>query len=667
MTGDDAEANMGGFDFDETWDVVTDPDDYPALQWQEIDSGGDVAIAASRQAVDGELRTTVQSPITVQVMDPTGPDYEYHWRVADKPAGSDPGLLHGEDHKEVEWETDINTRRRAHAALRPDQTGEYDLHVEVYDGAGELLGEETTTIHVKEAELADYDVDFDIGDIDFADNEAELAQELAPVFHFHPDEQYFPTRYEAYVENSDLQINATDGGYNDGTTIEPDSDNDIDLTLVVLGADEDLQNTHGLFEDVSYNPSDDDNRLWLGGEDGSEEDFRGDENIWFGEGFQGQYPLTIHASVTNTIFDDERYLAITYWHFYLYDRKPSLASRLFSQHPSDTETVTILVNEDGPQWVAAAQHKSGEYMEWEKVVPESQLHIFPARGAHSSFLVNSALFESNIPGQERWIDEENDATSRIGFSTAYYDETASGREWSSENYHLVMLPGDQPDNRQDETRIGEAGWTSFGGDNDLDATPGSSLFNLAGVGELPMQLDRWEDPGNWINDRMLAEWEGEQTAWTGSNVMDADIDNVRVDMIEDSVNDGQFVIDVDNEGMKPHSFFVRAEVMLPNSDTPILTETNENQSEEFSGEPIAYKDSGAIGIPFEDVDQPKREYEVQFRLFGYDPDILEQLYSDVQFRERDILDDETRKTTLESASGPVFEAISIGFSIGDTT
>jgi len=34
MTGDDAPNNMQGFDFTNTWDTVTDPDDYPILAWQ---------------------------------------------------------------------------------------------------------------------------------------------------------------------------------------------------------------------------------------------------------------------------------------------------------------------------------------------------------------------------------------------------------------------------------------------------------------------------------------------------------------------------------------------------------------------------------------------------------------------------------------------------------
>ena len=35
MTGSNAENNMSGFDFTNTWTIVEDPDDYPELQWQE--------------------------------------------------------------------------------------------------------------------------------------------------------------------------------------------------------------------------------------------------------------------------------------------------------------------------------------------------------------------------------------------------------------------------------------------------------------------------------------------------------------------------------------------------------------------------------------------------------------------------------------------------------
>ena len=37
MTGDRATSSMVGFDFDETWRTVTDPDDYPVLAWQVDD------------------------------------------------------------------------------------------------------------------------------------------------------------------------------------------------------------------------------------------------------------------------------------------------------------------------------------------------------------------------------------------------------------------------------------------------------------------------------------------------------------------------------------------------------------------------------------------------------------------------------------------------------
>jgi len=42
MTGDEAPANMAGFDFTDTWETVTSPDDYPILAFQSQDSGGSV-------------------------------------------------------------------------------------------------------------------------------------------------------------------------------------------------------------------------------------------------------------------------------------------------------------------------------------------------------------------------------------------------------------------------------------------------------------------------------------------------------------------------------------------------------------------------------------------------------------------------------------------------
>lgn len=39
MQGNEAELNMEALYFDETWQIVADPDDYPILQWQEVPDG----------------------------------------------------------------------------------------------------------------------------------------------------------------------------------------------------------------------------------------------------------------------------------------------------------------------------------------------------------------------------------------------------------------------------------------------------------------------------------------------------------------------------------------------------------------------------------------------------------------------------------------------------
>ncbi|MDZ7688034.1 MAG: hypothetical protein U5J64_04795 [Halobacteriales archaeon] len=80
MTGSAATTNMGGFDFTETWETVTDPDDYPILAWETEDSddGGD-----DDPPDTGDGLVSIDAPATAQ---PDG-DFDFTVEMTDSSVG----------------------------------------------------------------------------------------------------------------------------------------------------------------------------------------------------------------------------------------------------------------------------------------------------------------------------------------------------------------------------------------------------------------------------------------------------------------------------------------------------------------------------------------------------------------------------------------------------
>ncbi|MFA9428380.1 hypothetical protein [Natronorubrum sp. A-ect3] len=492
--------------------------------------------------------TTVNSPVTLQVFDPIDSGYRYEWEIV-KPSDADAELL-----RESGFQT--------YTAFFPKEAPEEDYALQAtiteFD-TDEVVATATRTISVEEQEVGGV-----IGD---DTSVHELVKKYAPRYYFTDDEEFFPTRYEAFVENAEVRIDEGD---------ETIAEN---LSLLQLGNpdlidDGTLYNPGLIDPDIdAYDPSDETNRLFLKGD---LDDFKG---------YQERYPETIHANVVpetpSPVTDDDDYeddggpyTAITYWAFYLYDPKKEdapedQAKSWASAHISDTETVTILLDESGPQWIGAAQHYSGEYTRWEKVAGSSDVttaKVYPSQGAHSSFLVNTDEYDGGIPAQTRWLFESVDETRTLAGWEGPGDVTADDERWdhtgkattnTDEEYDLVVLP-----DRDGERDRNNENWATFNGSFSSDT---SSDGKFAGGGQLAQARgNRWSNPGEWMPNRMLPE----------HDVLDDDIIDTELPgrFSVDTVigKPSAFVVENFNHpGKKPHDFWAEAIITPDEADTEV--------------------------------------------------------------------------------------------------
>lgn len=400
-----------------------------------------VGIEASRTStVVGSpisLRATVPDAITVQ---------SYKWTVTDIPAGDG----------DVPATPRFQTQRVT--PFRPDAAGTYSLALTVTTTSGdEFTAFKTITVEPR----------------------SPLIERFAPVVHFHQDEQYFPTRYEAYVRNSVLT--------GDGASI-----------------------SNPVLWDLKTAPP------------GSTLPLPGDQSAY--STYDNAYPPTIYASVHDGVqFKGETYTAVTYWLFYVYDPKGGDIASI-AAHRSDTETITVLVQDGTARWLAASQHYGGERREWEKVKRTgSHPHIYPAKGAHSNYLRNTSAYDGDgLLIQDQFIDDDSQDTSSIIGSPPITDVTGGATEWTQDgsrgtDYELSVLTGNEP-------------WMDFPGTFTDDS------------GRTPRQRTRWQSPGTWA--RFLPTDEAQ---------LDARVQSVTPNA------DGTVNVTIENVGPKPHQFYVTIE------------------------------------------------------------------------------------------------------------
>ncbi|WP_158224012.1 VWA domain-containing protein [Halorubrum salipaludis] len=412
----------------------------------------------------------------------------YEWEVVN---GDDDQLLHTSTAELSDAAPDSLPHDARATSFRPTEPGVYEIRA-VVDGS------DTYTAHIR--------VDREETPV-AGQNAQELVQQHAPVLNFHPNERYYPTRYEAYVENSDLR---TDVKRPDFTLIEG-------VTLTDIGVDY-APNRGSIIRD----PRRATDRTTTHEENYLSPQTRGDDEH---ETYQqtvvaDYYPETVYASVhENVFFDGEEYTAIGYWMVYIHDPKPEgEASSAVAAHTGDQEPVFVLVDDDGdPQWIAAQQHKGGELRSWERVeTVEDRPVLYVAEGAHSNFLGpkgadgDEPVSEPDPPDVEylyqdqflcdgdrsrlRGCDGAGDAGELPDRRAAalYADPTADGFSASGDRWVPEVATNGGGDETYEITRLtGNESWSEYEGA--IYRFPGRDAPLLPSPqGKIPMQQDRWE-------------------------------------------------------------------------------------------------------------------------------------------------------------------------------
>lgn len=380
------------------------------------------------------------------------------------------------------------------ATFRPDTAGNFTLTAYPVDNP-KAAG---TTVTIRASNTSNW----------------SLVTRHAPIVHFARGTEYYPTRYEAFFTRS-----------------RPDSFEcnfglswfcNSDVTTYDLGGGSSISNLV-LEEPVSQYR-------------------RGARET--------KYPATIYGSVTGGVtYRGSEYTAITYWFFYLNDPKPEDGIGAYGfDHQSDLETVTILRNESGPQYVATSQHYGGEVREWEKAPTQgSHPEVYPAVGAHSSYLNNSQRYDGDgFYPQAQFMHSGAEtasvwstAVNNLGSSATllYHDETGNHTTWRPSDYQLGLLTGREV-------------WADYGGRLGTGGLVGDG-------GRVATRRTRWTDIGKWLEKEPLPDEKQIDAAFDQSQF---DIGEDTVQVLAEVVNGAAAVVpdarDAGVEGMKPHQFWV---------------------------------------------------------------------------------------------------------------
>jgi len=407
---------------------------------------------------------------------------DYVWEVVN---GDDDQLLHRGTAELNSHAPDYVPHDGRVNSFRPTEPGTYVIRVTV-DGE---VAEATVTVTEEPTYLG-------------GKSSHKLLQEHAPVLNFHPDERFYPTRYEAYVENANLYGGSPPVRLIDG------------VTLTDIGADYKPRRivapmTTTTDEGNSLRPR-----------------TKGtDDHEAYQEAVLGDlYPRTVYGSIhENVQFNGETYTALGYWMVYLHDPKPDdePTSVAAASHTGDLEPLFVLLDDTGqPQWIAAQQHRGGELRDWERVeTVEDRAVIYPAQGAHSNFLGPATDGADSVASpvgddieyiyqQQYYCDGDgNPSTPGVGCSVDgggepvlpasppvawYTDPTAAsypGQADEKELWRPAAAPDTIPANESYEVTVlsGDEPWGEYEGN--VFRYPGPFRFK----GEFPTQLDRWEN------------------------------------------------------------------------------------------------------------------------------------------------------------------------------
>jgi hypothetical protein len=346
----------------------------------------------------------------------------------------------------------------------------------------------------------------------------EFVQEFAPVLNFHPDEEFYPTRYEAYIENSDLK-------YDDSLGIDDTLLNGATLT--------DIGQNYSISVDDLTGP---DSVLTTSASNYIDPRTEGEaSHAAYQNAVERVYPETVYSSIHRNIeFNGERYTAIGYWMTYIHDPKPDGEGLISSvaAHTGDQEVIFMLVDSQAnPEWIGASQHFGGELRRWGQIRSINQRPVlYPGEGSHPTFLApdtadspNESISPPNntleyLYQQQYLCNGDGDPTfctadgsgspipvmSTVARPAAKYTDPVAGPQqdagalWKPS----VASGGIVADETYDVTLLsGNESWGAYEGD--LYRYPTKNVFTKT-RGSIPVQQFRWENDS--AADRSLSRY-----------------------------------------------------------------------------------------------------------------------------------------------------------------
>lgn len=370
-----------------------------------------------------------------------------------------------------------------------------------------------------------------------------LMNAFAPVLHFPLDEDYRPTSVSEFVEIAEVDDGPTHR--QEPASLESLGEREPDSQLVVE-------------ESESYTTY-------------------GEEGL----------PRVVYAHVTETDYESESYVAVTYWMFYFHDPKKA-GSELFA-HQSDFESVTILINESGAQYIGGSQHYGGERREWSaiEVSNETHPHLYPSLGSHSIYFTNTEDFEGDIIGQKQHFDEVSDSAvpfAGVWQDPLYYDITGNSTTWTVDG-------GDDWRERQYDLRLltGEEQWQEYEGSFTKSLT--RSVLNRKA--QAPKHRTRWNSPGEWMEK--LVPYEDLVNPKVGWGLFHRS--STHGTLSESSVTVTPKVWN--QKGLLPAHFYV--EVTIKDSNGEVLGTNITTVTREAGDKPFYQRPRASVTVPVERV------------------------------------------------------------------
>ncbi len=154
---------------------------------------------------------------------------------------------------------------------------------------------------------------------------------------------------------------------------------------------------------------------------------------------------------------------IQYWMFYAFNKGE------LNQHEGDWEMVQVVIDDNGPSWVAYSQHHSGQRASWDQVEKEeTHIKVYVARGSHANYL--------------------RSYSGKLGIASDIVG--ANGKTLNYNDYILDTL--------EDQTWIDFEGRWGELADSEANAIEASILGQAGPEGpKFREEGDMWDDPIGW--------------------------------------------------------------------------------------------------------------------------------------------------------------------------